>query len=218
MTGIGSARKWEDALHHIKVQRNIAYRLLAVVVVILIAISIAFASVFPIVRHVPIVIEVERSTGHIDVKTNLMEDIVLISEKNAVIESLLARFLISWKTFEYTDNEERVGFIKALSTREVYREFESIWTSTDAAINPYKRYGENGKAEVEILSIVQLNDVTHQARIAVDEERLNRKRRKYFVVILSHKLTPVGMTQKQRWMNPLGLVVDSIRFDEEYID
>ncbi|WP_395378219.1 virB8 family protein [Marinicella sp. W31] len=218
MKTINPARRWEDAHHHTKVQRNIGYQLLAVVSVILIVITVAFASIFPLVRHVPIVIEVERSTGHIEVKTNLIEDIKSISEKQAVVESLLARYLISWKTFEYTDNEERVAFIKATSTREVFKQFESIWSSKDERENPYLRYGEGGKANVSILSIVQLNEVTYQARIAVNEERATRKQRKYFVAILSHKFTPVGMTQKQRWTNPLGLVIDSVRFDEEYIE
>jgi type IV secretion system protein VirB8 len=215
-------KEWEnDVVHHLKKQRNISYVFNGAFLLVIALMSIVLISLFPLKQIEPLIIEVEKSTGQVFVKTDLINSIEQIDEKNAVIEALLARYLIAWKTYEYTDNLERQKFIRAMSTNEVYRDdYLAIWQSDDERINPNLKYGPKDTAEVEIISIIELNENTHQARIAVIEKRANYSNpiTEHFVVIIKHQIAPAGMRQKDRWTNPIGILVESIRFDEEYID
>jgi len=214
------AETWEnDVIHHLKTQRFVAYVWSLGLLLAVICLSLAVVVLTPLKEIQPLVIEVERSTGQVFIRTNLVEKIKNVGEKNAIIEAFLAKYVMAWKTYEYTDNNERQKLIQAMSTRTVYQQYEKQWLSKDEEINPNLRYGLKDKAEVEIISVAMLNETTHQVRLAVKETIFGgTEALYYFVAIIKHEISPAGMTQKERWKNPIGFLVSSIRFDEEYID
>lgn len=220
------ARSWEtDVVHHVKNQRNTAYIGILVLAFIAVCLAIAIAVLTPLKSIEPVVIEVERSTGNINLKTNLVDQVQNLTAKEAVIESLIAEYIIARKTYEYVDGEVtdgnvRYNFVRALSTPEVFKEYESIWRSNDPRINPNLMYKEKDIARVRIVSIVRLNETTYQTRFVVEVRpyRTNSVIEKNFVAITKHKIATGGMTKKDRWVNPIGLLFESVRFDEEYIN
>lgn len=216
-----TARSWEtDVVHHVKNQRNTAYIGLVMLALISVGLTFAIVVLTPLKSVEPVVIEVERSTGNINLKTNLVDQVENMTAKEAVIKSLIAEYITAWHTYEYTDNDVRYNFIRALSSREVFKQYENIWRSDDPNINPNLMYKERDVARVKIQSIVGLNDTTYQTRFVVEVTpyRSNSIIEKNFVAITKHKLATGGMSEKDRWVNPIGLLFESVRFDEEYIN
>jgi len=93
------ARGWEtDVIHHVKNQRNTAY--IGLVMLSLISVCLTFAIIIltPLKTVVPVVIEVEKSTGNINLKTNLVDEVQNMTAKEAVIKSLIAEYITAWHT------------------------------------------------------------------------------------------------------------------------
>lgn len=68
-----TARSWEtDVVHHVKNQRNTAYIGLVMLALISVGLTFAIVVLTPLKSVEPVVIEVERSTGNINLKTILL--------------------------------------------------------------------------------------------------------------------------------------------------
>lgn len=213
-------RTWEnDVIHHVKSQRNTAYIGLAVLSFICLGLIVCLMALMPLKRVEPAVIEVEKSTGNIRLLTNLTNQIEDITAKEAVIKNLIANYIIAWHTYEYTDNDYRYNLIQAMSTPEVWRQYENIWRSDDPNINPNLMYKEKDTASVRILSIIPLNEETYQTRFVVKVIPFGYSTtiERHFVATTKHKISPLNMEEQQRWKNPIGLLFSSVRFDEEFI-
>jgi type IV secretory pathway component VirB8 len=129
----------------------------------------------------------------------------------------LTNFVTWYKTYDENDVAKRTEKIMIFSSNEVFHEYRSLFSRDDEK-NPNEYYKEGEKASVLITNVIKLNDRVYQVRFELDEDLKNRRdlNTRFFTATIKFSLSSDDMSELETWKNPLGLLVTSIRFDEEY--
>lgn len=208
---------WDTLSHNdlVKSKKNWQFSCVFLIVVVVIM-SVSMASLFPLKEVQGVGVVVDSSTGHVEVK-HLVTQNLETKALEAVKINLLTQYITWYKTYDESDSAERSDKIALFSTQQVFREYRSLFRREDK-LNPNKYYKKGEKATVKITSVIRLNSETYQFRIRIDES-LNfgsSDEPRYFTATVKFSISDGAMLQTQMWKNPIGLVVKSIRFDEEY--
>lgn len=173
-------------------------------------------SLFPLKTIKAIGVVVDKSTGEVEIR-HLQDRDLKPTEREMVAINTLTNFVNWYKTYDESDVEKRTEKIMLFSSREVFNQYKALFSRDDEK-NPNEYYSEDDKAIVTITNVIKLNKRTYQIRFGLDEDLKNQRKlnKRNFTATIKFSLSSDDLTELETWKNPLGLLVTSIRFDEEY--
>lgn len=153
----------------------------------------------------PVVIPVDAETGV--AVPNAAVEAVTLTERPAIIQAEIYRYLIARETFNQLDNDLRVRRILAMSDGNAAASLRQLWTSGHANYPP-TAYGNDAQIEVLIDSINLLSNNRAQVRF---RKRLMSPRGTQtgaFTATLMFTWRPAEMRSiDDVWQNPFGFTV-----------
>ncbi|TNC66274.1 virB8 family protein [Rubellimicrobium roseum] len=132
---------------------------------------------------------------------------VTLSERPAVIQSEIYRYVAARETYNQLDNDLRVRGVLAQSEGPAADTLRALWTSGHAAYPP-TAYGDNARIDVEVLSITLITNNRAQVRLRKRLTAPEGVTTGLFTVTLMFAFEPGERRSiDEVWGNPLGFVV-----------
>lgn len=214
-----AGESWEgEIINGLRSQRNI----LAVVAVLALAIAlmaiIAVASLTPLKRVDPFVIEVDKSTGRAEVLSLYDGDIQTLSISEQLSKYFIGKYLVARESHNPNlDIEENYLLVQELAEGQGFNSYANRFID-GSPNNPFERYGAN-TARIEIASISFLRNDTATVRYSIIESRPQQgDTTTHYIDILNFKFTNVPNSEEARLKNPLGFKVTEFRTDQELLN
>lgn len=204
----------DEVFFGLRRQRNILAGLCMMCLVIAILCIVALVIVLPFKEIRPYVVMVDRETGVAEQITTTQP--VDLSERDAVREAELVRYVTGRETFDPADNAERITLILQTSDAQAASSLRELWNSSNPDYPP-ERYGRDVLITVTIRNINHLNDQTAQVRFRRRLERAGETPvERSFVATIAYEFRPrVERRLEAVWRNPLGFTATSYRVSAE---
>ena len=187
--------------------------------------ALAIFALAPLKESVPYVVRVDKTTGGVDVITSARGQNITIDE--AVDKSYLNTYILNREAYEWTLIRNQYLTTQALSTNDVFKPYSDFYQSNGSYD---KRYGDNKRVEVKIISItvtdqkIPVEGQTTANNIAVVRFVKNLRDSKTNGLISSSNWVAnisytydsnIIMPADERLLNPLGFKVTSYKVDPE---
>ena len=140
---------------------------------------------------------------------------VRLSERPAVIESQIYRYILDRETYNQLDNDLRVNRVLAQSTGGAEASMRAMWTSGQESFPP-TRYGATSEMAVEIASITLIGENRAQVRLRKRLTSPQGGQVGLFTATLMFEFRPErARSIDDVWQNPFGFTVtqSAIRSD-----
>ena len=153
----------------------------------------------------PLIVPFDSETGM--ALPNAVVEAVTLTERPAIIEAQIYRYVTDREAYNQLDNDLRVARVLAQSDGAAATSLRALWTSGHEDYPP-QNYGEDARLEVEILSITLISANRAQVRL---RKRLSAPRGNQtglFTATLMFAFRP----EERRaiddvWQNPFGFTV-----------
>ncbi|RFP85379.1 type IV secretion system protein [Rhodobacteraceae bacterium 63075] len=153
----------------------------------------------------PLIVPFDSETGM--ALPNALVEAVTLTERPAIIEAQIYRYVTDREAYNQLDNDLRVARVLAQSDGAAATSLRALWTSGHEDYPP-QNYGEDARLEVEILSITLISANRAQVRL---RKRLSAPRGSQtglFTATLMFAFRP----EERRaiddvWQNPFGFTV-----------
>ena len=157
----------------------------------------------------PVIIKVDRTTGHAERQTQVVGNSV-IADDEALAMSYVVNYVIDRETYDLSDNDTRIFEVQALSAGLARQSWEWDW-DYDNARHMERVYG-NGQVVPVIRSIQPLDDNT----ATVDFTKTYRAKGKKpvteaYLAVVSFAFVNRPKSRADVWKNPLGFEVTNYR-------
>jgi type IV secretion system protein VirB8 len=153
----------------------------------------------------PMIVPFDSETGM--ALPNASVQAVSLSERPAIIEAQVYRYVIDRETYNQLDNDVRVRRVLEQSDGAAASNLRALWTSGHEAYPP-DSYGADARLEVEVLSITHFSSNRAQVRL---RKRLNTPRGNQnglFTATLLFEFRPENSRSiDDVWQNPFGFTV-----------
>ncbi len=201
--------------HNIEIERRgrrTAWIVAIVMIVVCAAQAAAIAIMLPLKEVVPYTVLVDRQTGYIETARGVK--IGDLAEDQAIVESMLAQYVLSRETFDpadFVERYDRVALWSLGSARDQYvAQYQSGADNVLADIRP----GTTVKVivkKIEVLSkdTARVRFETQRRDTGADPVRFD------WQSVVSFRFTGQPMKMEDRLMNPLGFQVTAYRRDSE---
>lgn len=212
-----NGENWDKAIYGGLVKQNRDYKyILYISGLIILFLIVLVISLFPLKEIKAIGVVVDKSTGEVEIR-HLEDRDLKPTEREMVSINTLTNFVTWYKTYDETDVEKRTEKIMLFSSGDVFNQYKSLFSRDDKK-NPNEYYSADDKATVNITNVIKLNKRTYQIRFMLEEDLKNQRKlnQRNFTATIKFSLSSDDLTELESWKNPLGLLVTSIRFDEEY--
>ena len=213
-----TAHRFEDEVFFGLQRRTKLFGWLSVLSLVTCLLSVAaVVMMLPLKEIRPYVVMVDRQTGESELVVSTLPG--GLSERDAVRQAELVRYITERETYDVADNRERIPQVLATSEGQAADSLRSLWNSS-AAQYPPAVYGETSLIRVRVRSVTILNDTTAQVRfIRTLEEPGMQPVVRAFVATVGFAFHPrTERTLEAVWKNPLGFTVTSYRIDAETLD
>ena len=161
----------------------------------------------------PIVVPYDPETGM--ALPNASVGASSITANEAVIESMVFRYVVDRETYNQLDNDVRVRSILERSDGAAETSLRRIWDSANEAYPP-DLYGPQGRLDVEVLSIQRIGTNRAQARLRKRLTSPQGSQVGLFTATMLFEFRPEERRQiGEVWTNPFGFTVTeySVRSD-----
>lgn len=175
----------------------------------------ALVLLVPLKSFEPYIVEVDRNTGYIEVKTGLTRPANL-TEQEAVTQANVVRFIRAREGYDPYAISDNFGIAALLSTGDAARELQELYSSTNSQ-NPAKLYGKLKKVLVDINSVTFPNTSTAIVRFATTEKSDTDTIQRHYISVVRFRYTDTPATNAWRFENPLGFQVYDYRRDQETV-
>lgn len=175
----------------------------------------ALVLLVPLKSFEPYIVEVDRNTGYIEVKTGLTRPANL-TEQEAVTQANVVRFIRAREGYDPYAISDNFGIAALLSTGDAARELQELYSSTNSQ-NPAKLYGKLKKVLVDINSVTFPNTSTAIVRFATTEKSDTDTIQRHYISVVRFRYTNTPATNAWRFENPLGFQVYDYRRDQETV-
>lgn len=175
----------------------------------------ALVLLVPLKSFEPYIVEVDRNTGYIEVKTGLTRPANL-TEQEAVTQANVVRFIRAREGYDPYAISDNFGIAALLSTGDAARELQELYSSTNSR-NPAKLYGKLKKVLVDINSVTFPNTSTAIVRFATTEKSDTDTIQRHYISVVRFRYTNTPATNAWRFENPLGFQVYDYRRDQETV-
>ena len=208
--------KWEhEIVRKAKRSRTFAWFVALVFAAITFLSLAALVMMMPLKSFEPYIVEVDRNTGYIEVKTGLTRPKNL-TEQEAVTQANIVRYIRAREGYDPYAIKENFGIAALLSTGDAARELQELFSKTNSQ-NPARRYGKLKKVLVDIKSVSFPNNSTAIVRFSTTEKSDTDAILRHYISVVRFRYTDTPATNEWRFENPLGFQVYDYRRDQETV-
>lgn len=160
---------------------------------------------------------VDRDTGLAQRTVNVER--ANVEHADAVKQSLLYRYVLARETYDSNDNEARMLEVYRQSVGAAQDSITALWQGTNPDYPPTV-YGEDGKVQVDILSINPVNENTAAVRFTKTLTRPGEPDRiGNFTATVTYQFLPTQQTALELvWQNPFGFLVTGYRSNADSLE
>lgn len=176
---------------------------------------LAVVVMLPLKRFEPYVVEVDRNTGYIEVKSGLTRPASL-TEQEAVTQANVVRYIRNREGYDPYAIDAYFGIAALLSTGEAARELQAVFSAANPQ-NPAKIYGRLKRVLVDIKSVTFPNASTAIVRFSTTEKSETEAIDRHWISVVRFRYTDTPIKNEWRFENPLGFQVYSYRRDQETV-
>jgi len=176
---------------------------------------VAVVLMLPLKSFEPYLVEVDKNTGYIEVKSGLTRPANL-TEQEAVTQANVVRFIRNREGYDPYAIEERFGTAALLSTGDAARELQALYSAANPQ-NPAKVYGKLKRVLVDIKSVSFPNSSTAIVRFSTTEKSETEAIDQHWISVVRFRYTDTPIKNEWRFENPLGFQVTSYRRDQETV-
>jgi type IV secretion system protein VirB8 len=169
----------------------------------------------PLKSFEPYIVEVDRNTGYLEVKSGLTRPANL-TEQQAITQANIVRYIRSREGYDPYAIEQNFEIAALLSTGNAARELQDLYSAANAK-NPAKVYGKTKRVTVEIASVTFPNSSTGIVRFATTEVSDTDAVTRHWIAVVRYRYTDTPATNEWRFENPLGFQVYDYRRDQETV-
>ena len=170
-------------------------------------------------KVVPVIIEVDKKTGQVEVREHLISH--NISEDEAISKYFITKYLNAREQFDWHDVKKNYALIAIMSTKKVFSAFYIDFDKSNPN-SPLNKYTENDSVEITIKDIKFLNhnercdncDITAYVQLKKTFNKIQSRAHSYQAVTLSFKYHKTPDKQNEQIVNPLGFQVTAYRNDD----
>ena len=208
--------RWEqEILKHAARSRAIAWFLTAVFGAITLLSLTALIMLVPLKSFEPYIVEVDKNTGYLEVKSGLTRSVKL-SDHQAVTQANVVRYIRAREGYDPFAISDNFGLAALLSADVAARELQELYSAANAN-NPAKVYGKNRQVTVDIKSVTFSNSSTALVRFSTTEKSDTDQITRHFISVVRYRYTDTPATNAWRFENPLGFQVYNYRRDQETV-
>ncbi|MCO5164608.1 MAG: type IV secretion system protein [Mesorhizobium sp.] len=169
----------------------------------------------PLKTFEPYIVEVDRTTGFLEVKSGLTQPVTL-TDRDAVTMANVVRFVVARETYDPFRVTENSGLARLLSTGAAANEIERLYSRTNPN-NPTRIYGTRTTIEVKIKSVTFPNPSTALVRFWTEEKSDTDVITRHYISVLRYRYTSEPIRMEWRFENPLGFQITNYRRDQETV-
>lgn len=153
----------------------------------------------------PLVVPYDPETGL--ALPNATVETVQLSERPAIIEAQIYRYIFDRETYNQLDNDLRVRRVLAQSSGAAEASMRAMWTSGQENYPP-TRYGPAAEMEIEIASITLIGENRAQVRLRKRLSSPQGSQTGLFTATLMFAFQPErARSIDDVWQNPFGFTV-----------
>lgn len=207
---------WEqEILKRARRSSRIAWFCSIVFAVIAIVSLLAVVLMLPLKSFEPYIVEVDRNTGYIEVKSGLTRPANL-TDQEAITQANVVRYLRNREGYDPYAIDQYFGIAALLSTGEAARELQAAFSAANPQ-NPAKVYGRLKRVLVDIKSVTFPNASTAIVRFSTTEKSETEAIDRHWISVVRFRYTDTPIKNEWRFENPLGFQVTSYRRDQETV-
>lgn len=208
--------RWEqEVVKKAKRSRTFAWFVTMVFGVITLLSLTALVMLVPLKSFEPYIVEVDRNTGYIEVKTGLTRPAKL-TDQQAVTQANVVRYIRSREGYDPFAIQENFGIAALLSTGDAARELQELYSAANSQ-NPARVFGKNKRVTVDVKSVTFSNASTALVRFSTTEKSDTDAVTRHFISVVRYRYTETPATNDWRFENPLGFQVYNYRRDQETV-
>ena len=208
--------RWEqEILKNAQRSRTIAWLITSVFGAITLMSLTALMLLVPLKSFEPYIVEVDKNTGYLEVKSGLTRPAKL-SDQQAVTQANVVRYIRAREGYDPFAIEENFALAALLSTDDAARELLELYSAANSD-NPSKIYGRDRTVSVEIKAVTFSNASTALVRFATTERSDTDEITRHFIAVVRYRYTETPATNEWRFENPLGFQVYDYRRDQETV-
>lgn len=193
-------------------ERNRLYMVCGLLLLGIIALSIAVATLASIHTVVP-VISVIDANGHVIKQEVTSKDKIL--GQDSFIQSQVYDFVQDCNTFDPAWRQRYSDLCRLHSSKQVAEQYDQEISPTNTN-NPYFLLGNNGRSYPKITSISAIEK--HAYRVSfqqITEKPGSAPTTEYYTALVRFTFTGQPLALADRWENAMGFVATSYRKDQE---
>jgi len=176
---------------------------------------LALVMLVPLKSFEPYIVEVDKNTGYVEIKSGLTRPINLTAQQ-AVTQANIVRYVRSREGYDPYAIEQNFAIAALLSTGNAARELQELYSTANAK-NPVKVYGKAKRVTTEIASVTFPNASTGIVRFATTEQSDTVSVVRHWIAVVRYRYTETPATNEWRFENPLGFQVYDYRRDQETV-
>ncbi|KXF76488.1 type VI secretion protein [Paramesorhizobium deserti] len=204
---------WEDETHrNLRRSRTFAWLLTGASFLVAIASLFALVMLMPLKQFEPYMIEVDRTTGYLEVARALKPGD--LSQNEAVTAANIVRYVRARETYDPKQLKYNFDLAQLLSAGAAANDLRSEFSPGNPSSKD-KVYGADTQIAVSVKSLSFLNKSTATVRFSTDEKRDNSISRQHWVSVVKFQFTNAPLKNEYRFDNPLGFQVVEYRRDQE---
>lgn len=208
--------RWEqEVVKKAKRSRTFAWFVTMVFGMITLLSLTALVMLVPLKSFEPYIVEVDRNTGYIEVKTGLTRPAKL-TDQQAVTQANVVRYIRSREGYDPFAIQENFGIAALLSTGDAARELQELYSAANSQ-NPTRVLGKNKRVTVDVKSVTFSNASTALVRFSTTEKSDTDAVTRHFISVVRYRYTETPATNDWRFENPLGFQVYNYRRDQETV-
>ena len=210
-----AAESWESEVHrNLRASRLRAWIAAAIASGVALLSLLALVLVLPLKEYAPYVIEVDKTTGHLDVMRPLKPGAA--APDAAITEANLVAWIVARETYDPADIRLRFDAVSRTSAGDALSDYRRLWTP-DAPNNPAIAYGLTTRiaASVKAISLLKSDTAAVRYMLTRTDDTTGEVTASHWVGIVTFHYADTPMRVRDRWVNPLGFEVTGFRADQE---
>jgi type IV secretion system protein VirB8 len=201
--------------HNIEIERRgrkTAWVVAIILIIVCAAQAAAIAIMLPLKEVVPYTVLVDRQTGYVETARGI--DLGTLKEDQAIVESMLAQYILARETFDPADFAERYDRVALWSLGAARDGYVAQYQAGAQSVLADMRPGTLVKVIVKNIEITGKD--TAKVRFETQRKDVNADPVRYdWSAVVTYRFTGQPMKQEDRLLNPLGFQVTGYRRDNE---
>lgn len=168
----------------------------------------------PLKTYEPYVIEVDRSSGFVDIKRPTA--VGPLTQDEAITMFNIVRYVRARETYDPREVKDNFDLAQLLSTGKAAQSLRDLYEPSNPK-NPQKIYKINTTVSVYIKSVTFPNKRTALVRFSTEERSNSNVKKENWLSVVRFQYSNAPMRNEYRFENPLGFQVTEYRRDQESV-